>query len=95
MKKWVIPNDVPLFIAAFEMTGRWHTSTVNLVDKYLSNMFPLKDRNQDQANGFSTAIGYASKCISVCARIATADAILALMESGYRGALVPVAIPVE
>ena len=95
VKKWVIPQNVPLFIAAFELTGRWHTATVKLVDTYLSNMFPLKDRNTGQSNGFSTALSYATKCISVCARIATADAILALTTSGYRGALVPVAIPAE
>ena len=93
VKKWVIPQNVPLVIAAFEMTGRWHTATSDLVDKYLSKRFPLKDRDNGHANGFSAAFDYVRKCISVNARIVAAESALALVGSAYNGALVPVNAP--
>ena len=91
--KWVLPQDLPLVIAAFELTGRWHKDTVDLVDSYLSNKFPDKDRNADQSHGFAMALDYARKCISVTARICVANAIMAMVVSAHKGVLVPVDRP--
>jgi hypothetical protein len=95
-KKWIIPDNVPLFIAAFEMTGRWSKKTASLVDSYLSHKFPDKDYSKSQSNGFSAALDYARKRISVNARICVASAVMALTECAHAGVLVPVdAPPVE
>jgi hypothetical protein len=94
-KKWVIPDNVPLFIAAFEMTGRWSKKTAALVDSYLSHKFPDKDTNKSQSNGFSAALDYARKRISVNARICVASAVMALTECAHAGVLVPVDPPLD
>ena len=92
VKKWHIPQAVPLVIAAFEMSGRWHKDTVNLVETYLSRRFPDRDRKPDQAHGFAMALDYVRKCISVAARSCVANALVALVASVHNGLLVPVAL---